>query len=232
MSDENVVHEEKYKGYTIKIEQDTDSPNPRTDFDNAGTMVCWHNRYTLGDIQPKESPDDWLREQLSDEYSKGWLDVADLFELLKTFERKNIVMPVYSYEHGSISLSTSREYPFNDRWDSGQVGWIYISKTRAVEEWGKKLFTKTVANKAYTYLRGEVQTFDDYLNNNVYGWIVYDKDGEQMDSVWGYFPDHDGKSDYQFVLNDAKTSIDWDVKEVDKRKWEALQEQEVARVEA
>lgn len=38
-----------YKGYTIKIEQDTDVESPRREYDNLGTMTCWHPRYILGD---------------------------------------------------------------------------------------------------------------------------------------------------------------------------------------
>jgi hypothetical protein len=46
MSD--VVEEMEYKGYKIKIVFDEDIWSPR-DWDNLGTMVCWHRRYKLGD---------------------------------------------------------------------------------------------------------------------------------------------------------------------------------------
>ena len=36
--------------------------------------------------------------------------------------------PLYAYEHSSISLSISDEYPFNDRWDAGQIGVIVITR--------------------------------------------------------------------------------------------------------
>jgi len=37
------------KKFELKIEQDTDPMNPRTDWDNLGTMVCFHKLYDLGD---------------------------------------------------------------------------------------------------------------------------------------------------------------------------------------
>ena len=37
-----------YKGCTIEIEQDPDPMNPRTEYDNLGTMICCHKRYNLG----------------------------------------------------------------------------------------------------------------------------------------------------------------------------------------
>ena len=42
---------EQYKGHTIDIHYDEDPQNPRDDYfcDNLGIMVCFHNRYDLGD---------------------------------------------------------------------------------------------------------------------------------------------------------------------------------------
>lgn len=47
-----MVHEEDYKGYTIKIYHDEDAESPR-DWDNLGEMVCFHRRYNLGDCNHK-----------------------------------------------------------------------------------------------------------------------------------------------------------------------------------
>lgn len=48
--------------YLLKISLDWDAPNPREDYDNLGTMVCWHRRYTLGDKHNFKEPEDFLRE--------------------------------------------------------------------------------------------------------------------------------------------------------------------------
>lgn len=47
-----------YKGHTIVIDYDTDPSNPRTEFDNASTMVCFHPRYILGDKHDFSDPDE------------------------------------------------------------------------------------------------------------------------------------------------------------------------------
>lgn len=44
---------------TIKADND-ESMNPRTEYDNVGTMVCFHRRYNLGDKHDYSSPDDFL----------------------------------------------------------------------------------------------------------------------------------------------------------------------------
>jgi hypothetical protein len=230
MSSENVVHDEVYKGYKINIVSDDDADNPRG-WDNAGKMVCWHNRYELGDIQPKEDAADWLRYQLSDEYNSDWLDVADLWELMKTFERKNLVLTLYLYDHSGISISTGSFIgrAQHAEWDSGRVGFIYISKEDAVKEWGKKNYTKNLEKRALKYLQGEVETYDDYLRGNVYGYEVceydaeFEEDGDIIDSCYGFYPDHDDRSGYKYCLDEAKSIVDWEVKEAEQKKWESAE---------
>ena len=89
--------------------------------------------------------------QLQDEYNGKWLNEYTFFpgtlkgsdmakecvlELLpmkalkELAERKNVVLPLYLYDHSGITMSCDLTYPYNDRWDSGQVGWIYASHQR------------------------------------------------------------------------------------------------------
>jgi hypothetical protein len=141
--------------------------NPRECCDNAGTMVCWHSRYALGDKQPKEKPIAFLCSLLGLN-SEDFPDARETLELLEEKVRKtHVLLPIYIYEHSGITVSTSHEYPYNDRWDSGQVGWIYIEKKQAVKEWGKKLFTDEVKKKAIKYLMGEVKEYDNYLTGRM-----------------------------------------------------------------
>jgi len=53
---DDCLDEQDYKGYSIKIYQDQDPPNPRN-FDHLGTMICIHPRYKLGD-EHDLSPED------------------------------------------------------------------------------------------------------------------------------------------------------------------------------
>jgi hypothetical protein len=41
----------------IRVIVDRDAESPR-EYDNVGTMACWHRRYKLGDVQPEERPDE------------------------------------------------------------------------------------------------------------------------------------------------------------------------------
>ena len=49
-----------YRGFTIEIWQDDNSHNPREDWDNVDTMVCWHGGYNLGDKHSYDDTEDFL----------------------------------------------------------------------------------------------------------------------------------------------------------------------------
>jgi hypothetical protein len=78
------------------------------------------------------------------------------------------------------------------------VGWVYVTKAKAREEFGKRL-TKARLAKVEECLRGEVKTYDDYLTGNVWGFIVEDEDGNHVDSCWGFV----GDVDYAFAEGKA-----------------------------
>jgi hypothetical protein len=221
------TYEETYKGFTIKILPDNDSGNSPRDWDNAGKMVCWHRRYNLGDEQPRENPSEWLLNLLQSELDYDSLayqraENMEIPELLTELEKFYIFLPLNLYDHSGISISTSSFIgrAQHAEWDSGQVGWIYISKKDAVKEWGSKLFTKIVEQKAVKYLQGEVKTYDDYLTGNVYGYIVEDKDGERVDSCWGFYPEENDKTGYDYCLAEAREHVDWEVEQAKQKQGE------------
>jgi len=55
-------------------------------------------------------------------------------ELMSLAERANLILPLYLLDHSGITISTR---DFNDRWDSGQIGWTYVSNEDIAKEFGK-----------------------------------------------------------------------------------------------
>jgi hypothetical protein len=45
--------------YSYIVEQYFDEVDSPRDWDNLGTMACWHRRYNLGDEQPRLEPAEW-----------------------------------------------------------------------------------------------------------------------------------------------------------------------------
>ena len=90
-----------------------------------------------------------------------------------------VSLPLWLYDHGGITISCGdREYPYNDRWDSGLVGWIvYARQKDDGEDWRERAFDR---------MRAEVEEYDHYLTGEVYGFTLYEN-GEETDSCWGYY---------------------------------------------
>ena len=114
------------------------------------------------------------------------LEFLSINSLKELAERKNIMLPLYLYDHSGITMSCSHTYPYNDRWDSGQVGWIYASYNEIEKEYGT-LSADTI-EKAETRMIGDVETYDCYLRGECYGFII-EKNGEEIDSCWGFLGD-------------------------------------------
>ncbi len=216
MNHEYVADTFEHKGLTIKLIQDQDASSPRED-DNAGTMVCWHRRYKLGDEQRTDNPSDW-EDSLAEDIEPGIVERLDnaLYTSIVTTsyheeakhkaqvaqfraaraERINkildanyIILPLGLLDHSGITMYVGSGAHSCDYggWDSGQVGFIYMTKAKAIEEWGKKRLTKHVRAMAEKCLRCEVQTYDQFLTGDVYGFVISDSEGNDVDSCWGHF---------------------------------------------
>ena len=157
-----------------KIVYDETPESPR-DWDNLGTMICFHGRYNLGDKHGYNKND----------YS-SWDELEKA--ILVENGRDAIILPVYMYDHSGVSLSTT---PFSCRWDSGQVGFIVVDRDTVRKEYGVKRITAEKKALVEYYLKGEVETYSQYLNGDVYGYEVYsiDEDGNEEfeDSCYGYY---------------------------------------------
>jgi hypothetical protein len=160
----------EHNGHTIEIHQDEDGDSPRN-WDNFATMVCWHRRYNLGDEQPTCNPNEY-------EIPKG-----------------SEVLPLYLYDHSGITMSTA---PFQCPWDSGQVGWIYVTPEQMKKEFNVKRLTKKHREEARKIMRGEVETYDMYLTGQVYGYVIDDGEG---DSLWGMYG-------YDYCVEEAKRACE------------------------
>jgi hypothetical protein len=119
----------KYKNHKIEILPDEHSENPIQNWDMLGEYYCWHKRYSLGNSDRFDTPEEvvaYARESIS------------------------LLFSLYMYEHSGITLSMSNShYPFNDRWDATQLGFVLVDREKALKEFGKKRLTKKLKQKIY-----------------------------------------------------------------------------------
>lgn len=174
----------KFKDKVLKVYFDELAESPRKTFDNMAKMVLFHNRYCLGD----------KNDYKSDDYS-GWP------EMQKAIEKKEnpiLIKPMYLLDHSGMAIRTT---PFNDKWDSGQIGFVFVTKKQAQKEYNKKKFTPVDMKNIESVLEGEVKDYDKFLRNEVYYYVVEDTEGNHYDSCGGFY-------DKEYMIKSALANAD------------------------
>ena len=184
---------EKYDhhGYTIRIEHDEGASNPMTEYCAMPTILHWHRRYLLGDKYPES-------------WGNPFDDMEATVQRVKDEYGARVVLPLYLYDHGSISVSTGSfvgRAPHAD-WDSGVVGLVFDTPKMMKEGWGEN-HEHPSDEKLAEILKGSVETFDQYLRGDIYGYIVEAPEGYErvgMDSCWGFYGLDECKSEAENVV--------------------------------
>jgi len=153
----------------LKIVQDSSPESPRN-WDNLGTMICFHRRYDLGD----------KHSYSSDDYS-SW---EEMKKAIIKEENPAVILPLYMYEHSGISISTN---PFSCPWDSVQIGFVLVSKKKALEEFGGKIVTAKLKERIEKILEVEVEMYTQYVEGDVYGFQIVDEYDDVVDSCYGFY---------------------------------------------
>ncbi len=150
----------------VKVKAEEYVESPRKEMSNLGTMACWHRRHDLGDLQLKtDDPLEWYRANVPE---------------------GSVVLPLYIYDHGGITMRTGA---FVDPWDSGQVGWIFATPETIRKEYSCKRITKKIREQVENVLRCEVKTYDDFLTGNVWYFRIEGDDDTDIDSCGGFYGD-------------------------------------------
>jgi len=123
------------------------------------------------------------------------LGKEDKEEAKKELQKDGWVFPLRSYIHSGVALAVGSGpmgYPFDCPWDSGQIGVVLVKKDRGFR-------TKKKAEKA---AEQHVETWNQYLSGDVYGYMVKDKEGNELDSCWGFYG-------IEYVKAEGKRQAEW-----------------------
>jgi hypothetical protein len=122
-------------------------------------------------------------------------------------EKNYVMLPLALLDHSGLHMWVgSRAHGCDPGgWDSGQVGWIYCSLEKAQEEfksankrkgWDAKVKwnegkTITLREAVENNLTSEVETYDQMLTGDVWGYVIKGPNGEDLDKVgdscWGFY---------------------------------------------
>lgn len=239
--DEYVVHKEEALdgALVLKILPDHDPVNPREDYDHVGRMVCFHSRMDLGDevhydFKPGEptyyfNQDYEPRDPDKEEYQNGhYVSGRGKFkdcELAAAFaaevkNRGGVVLLLQIYDHSGVTMYVTSDGTKQDRWDSSNVGFIYVTAEKVKGEWGDGPDAK---EKAESCLKAEVTEYDKYLRGTIYGYQIEDADGDPIESCWGIYGDDEAKAEGQSALKSILAQREKDHTD-EKEKLEAFME--------
>ena len=171
-------------GHTLKLEELTNGRSPEFMTTSATEAPAG---FETGQL--KNVPDWFLNDCCC---------ALTTFGIIEVFKTLNFIfMPLYLMDHSGISISAS---DFGDRWDSGQVGWIFTSKEKAESlgvEWDEKKIRESMT--------AEVETYNKFLTGEIYGIIIDkfdpwdadrpedggDEDFAEIESCWGFYEAED-----------------------------------------
>ena len=176
----NSVHTETYRRYAIKVYPDDCLTSPDDWGDDNLFLIADHRQLFV-------KRDGFMLNRMEPDE-------------IKEIEKQYHIFPLAAYIHSGVSLSLSRKgYPFNDAWDSGYIGAVFSSK----KEWRTKM-------KAHNAAQGLIETWNEHLAGNVWGYQIEDKNGAHVDSCWGYYGDYINLREND-MLDEARAEIDADV---------------------
>ncbi len=206
----------------LVIEQDQFSEDPRS-WDNIGTMLCCHRDYQLGDCNSNEQTEEQLAE-ICRKYGKSdeEIDKMTFSEEVQFILNQDDIcgLPLWLYDHSGISISTARQCQF----DSSFIGLIFVEKDFYLAQMCLKDETGW-KEKAKKTLEGEIETYSDFLEGNVYMWTLYEptvvitqtmdgkelsreigEEGEMVDSMSGF---------YDPTLEDVEEYFDFEIANIE-----------------
>lgn len=136
---------------TYEIHIQRDEYNEPFDPESWGCqMVCFHRKYSLPNTMGL----------ISGNFS-GWEDLRKHIEK----QRSVLVMkPVYLMDHGGLVVST---YDFDDPWDSGQIGYIWVEKPE------NKRRSKKMVAAAEQSITWAIDNYNAHLSGDLWSFDVY-----------------------------------------------------------
>lgn len=164
----------------IVIVRDDDAPNPRDDEKNIGTLeiVCGYGIDVLYD-----------NLKMFDK-SVYTIDYPKTLKSLK----KSIAIPVY-FNMGFFEIPnriSTRPFYYADsskpwRSEDRPAGVIHVSLENIRKLYQKTRVSKRVRELVMDRLTAEIKFYNVYLTSNIYGYVLYDDNGVEVDGCYGFY---------------------------------------------
>jgi len=172
----------------IRIAQNNTAPHL------ADIYVTSYIRTVIGDSEPSEELEYEGVDPQAAAYSLE--EMLTINHCLTLLSNHFAFLPLWLYDHSGITISCgARVGQYADRWDSSQVGWIFVKKEDLLKE--QIATEENWREKADDIMRADVELYDQYLTGEVFGYTLYEAelpedpegtpDWEETDSCWGFY---------------------------------------------
>lgn len=159
----------------LKVFYDGDYENPRNENDNLGYFITCEKR--------RESPDGnedikSLIQNLASESNSTDEHIEKIkAEFPSNFSEEVIaIYPVNRFEHGNVVYSRGKASGF----DYSNCG-FYIITNKTLERYGRH------AKPDEALIDGELEEYTAWVNGEIYGFTLYDEQGEVVDGCTGFY---------------------------------------------
>lgn len=170
-----------FKIHVVYDESPDDFADPRQDDGNLGVFLARNHRgYTLGDSRRVDEIGEYRRAEEAFHHFADRGQLNGFVRWAKIYLGATAVLPVWLYDHSGLSVRAGRDFSDwpHGRWDSGLLGFIFDTpRTREVTG-----FAGDVAKA----LSDEVGLYNLFLTGQVFGYEIFDVNGDHVDSCYGF----------------------------------------------
>ncbi|RLB70463.1 MAG: hypothetical protein DRH04_03520 [Deltaproteobacteria bacterium] len=91
---------------------------------------------------------------------------------------RGVVIELFFYDHSGCAMNTTG---FGCRWDSDPVGYIVCDPETIEREFAGDF------DRAEKAIQAEVKVYSQWLEGDVWGYVLEDDEGNEIDSCWGFY---------------------------------------------
>ncbi len=165
----------------LVIEYDADAESPRQD-DNIGHFFTKESRYKSPDGNVHELYRLMLATEDEARDTKNHIELMKKAARLAFLETKNEdlhvieIHPIYRYEHSNVVYKRGQAAGF----DYANCGFYFVT---AQSLSGRTETAKSIAKA----IDNELECYTQWANGEIYQFMLYDKDGDEVESAGGFY---------------------------------------------